>query len=301
MGFFERLFGKRKVDIEKRFVFEGHRSAITGTMSKFYRALDQETNRRVGLKIIDVDKMNQVEERYRAYGKAGIKPSEGEIALDLSHPNIVVTYETGVTTRKQPFLVMEYLEGTGLDNMIILAHNNLLAKKEDPLSGHCLDYIRQCAEGLQYLHEHGYIHRDYSPRNLLFDGDRSTLKMIDFGLTVPNRPPFTDPGGRTGNANYMAPELIRRRPTSERVDIFAFGVSMYELCTRGELPWPRGQSGLAAMTHDQPAARLADHVPNINPKLAEAIHRCILPDPKDRCPSMQEFLRMISRIESEFV
>ena len=55
------------------------------------------------------------------------------------------------------------------------------------------------------------------------------------------------PGNRTGTANYMAPEVVRRRPTSQKLDIFAFGVTAYELCAF-ELPWPRG-AGLAAMAH----------------------------------------------------
>lgn len=294
MGFIQSLFGQKKVDIDKRFIIDKSRTAISGTMSKFYKAVDRLTDQEVGLKIIDTAKMNQVEDRYRKYGKTGIKPSEGEIAMSFDNPYIVKTLEFGLTTKKEPYIVMEYLDGTGLDNILFL-----MKKQQDMFAGAYLHYIRQCAEALQYVHEQGYIHRDYSPRNLLFTGDGQYLKLIDFGLTVPNRPPFIDPGGRTGNANYMAPELVRRKLTSERVDIFAFGVSMYEFCTRGELPWPRGQSGLAAMSHDQPATPITEYFPNINPKLAEAVHKCIHPDPKDRCPSMQEFLKMLSRLDSE--
>jgi serine/threonine-protein kinase len=107
------------------------------------------------------------------------------------------------------------------------------------------------------------------------------LKLTDFGLSVPNKAPFTDPGNRTGTPNYMAPELVRRRPTNERVDIFAFGVTMYELCTR-ELPWPRGTNGLAAMTHDTPPEPIQTYRPAIDPRLADAIHWCLVADPKER-------------------
>ncbi|MDO4586267.1 MAG: serine/threonine-protein kinase [Planctomycetia bacterium] len=259
-------------------------------MSKFYMAKDLLNDRIVGVKIIDRKKAKQVEDRIKLLNKKVVKPSEGEIASMFDHPYIVKTFEYGLTTENDPYLVMEYLEGTGL--------NNILMVKQDLLAGGRLRYIRQCAEALREVHEKGLIHRDYCPRNLLFTGDGQCLKLIDFGLTVPNQQPFTDPGNRTGTPNYMAPELIRRRETNERLDIFAFGVTMYELCTR-ELPWPRGTSGLAAMSHDQPPMPITEYRPHIHPKLAAAIHSCLIADPKKRCDSMAYFLRQISHIEKE--
>ena len=218
------------------------------------------------------------------------KPREGEIAVQFDHPYIVKTLEEGYTTDNEQYLVMEYLEGTGL--------NNILMIKQDMLAGGRIHYIRQCAEALAEVHAKGFIHRDYCPRNLIFTGDGDILKLTDFGLSVPNCPPFTDPGNRTGTPNYMAPELVRRRQTNERLDIFAFGVTMYEMCTR-ELPWPRGTNGLAAMTHDQPPTPIQEYRPGINRRLAQAIHFCIESDPKKRCPSMKKFLDMISHVEYE--
>ncbi|MGI6401242.1 MAG: serine/threonine protein kinase [Thermoguttaceae bacterium] len=289
MGFLEKLFGKKKLDYKNRFVLM--KAAISGTMSEFYMARDRETDQIVGLKILDQEKTNLIEERYR--GIKGLrKPREGEIALQFDHPYIVKTFEEGFTTDGDQYLVMEYLEGTGL--------NNILMIKQDMLAGGRMRYIRQCAEALSEVHKAGFIHKDYCPRNLIFTGDGQILKLTDFGLSVPNKPPFTDPGNRTGTPNYMAPELIRRRPTNEQIDIFAFGVTMYELCTR-ELPWPRGTTGLAAMTHDQPPEPITAYRPNINPTLAKAIHWCLEADPKNRCPSMDAFLAMIQKVKYEDV
>lgn len=287
MSFLEKLFGKKRLDYTKR--FELLKAAISGTMSEFYMARDRETGKIVGLKILDREKTRQVEERYK--GMKGVrKPREGEIAIQFKHPYIVDTFEEGFTTDGEQYLVMEYLEGTGL--------NNILMIKQDMLAGARLHYIRQCAEALQVVHKAGFIHRDFCPRNLLFTGDGTVLKLTDFGLSLPNRSPFTDPGNRTGTPNYMAPELVRRRATNERVDIFSFGVTMYELCTR-ELPWPRGTNGLAAMTHDQPPTPIQTYRPAIDPTLAKAIHWCIKGDPRDRCPSMGEFLRVIEKVKYE--
>ncbi len=286
MGLFS-LFGSKKLDYKKRFTLM--KAAISGTMSDFYQAKDKETGQIVGLKILDKEKTKMVEDRYRQM-KGVYKPREGEIAIKMKHPYIVDTFEEGFTTNGEQYLIMEYLEGTGLNNILVI--------KQDYLAGGRLRYIRQCAEALQAVHKAGFIHRDYCPRNLIFTGDGTILKLTDFGLSLPNKAPFTDPGNRTGTPNYMAPELIRRRATDERVDIFAFGVTMYELCTR-ELPWPRGTNGLAAMTHDQPPEPITTYRPNINSTLAKAIHWCIKAEPRDRCPSMGEFLRMIEKLEYE--
>ncbi|MDO5308985.1 MAG: serine/threonine-protein kinase [Planctomycetia bacterium] len=289
MSFLEKILGKKKLDVTKR--FELLKAAITGTMSQFYMAKDRETGKIVGLKILDKEKTRQVEERFKGI-KGVYKPREGEIAIQFKHPYIVETLEEGFTTDGRQYIIMEYLGGTGL--------NNILMIKQDMLAGARLTYIRQCATALGVVHKAGFIHRDYCPRNLMFTEDGTKLKLTDFGLSLPNKAPFTNPGNRTGTANYMAPELVRRRATSERVDIFAFGVTMYEMCTR-ELPWPRGDNGLAAMTHDQPAEPIQSYRATINPTLAKAIHWCIKSEPKERCPSMEEFLKMIKNVESEDV
>lgn len=284
MSFFSKLFGKPKLNYRKR--YELLQSAISGTMSNVYKARDRETGDVVALKILDKKKTEAVESRFKGMGK----PTEGEISVQFDHPYIVKTFDQGLTTEGDQYLVMEYLEGTGL--------NNVLLVKDDLMAGARLFYIRQVAEALQEVHSKGFIHRDICPRNLLFVGDGTALKLIDFGLTVPNRPPFTEPGNRTGTANYMAPELVRRRKTDQRLDIFSFGVTIYELCTK-ELPWPRGDTGNAAMTHDQPPEPIETYRPQINKALARAIHKCIEPEMSNRFTEMKQFLRAIAKVEHE--
>jgi serine/threonine-protein kinase len=209
----------------------------------------------------------------------------------FEHPYIVKTFDHGRTTSGEQYLVMEYLGGTGLNS--VLAHRD-----HDWMAGSRTYYMRQVAEAVAEVHKAGFIHRDICPRNLLFEGDATVLKLTDFGLTLPNKPPFTDPGNRTGTANYMAPELVRRKPTDTRLDIFSFGVTMYELFTR-ELPWPRGDSGIAAMTHSEPPSLITHYRPKINKLVAKAIHSCIEPDIEKRCPNMEQFLKMIKKVESD--
>jgi serine/threonine-protein kinase len=96
----------------------------------------------------------------------------------------------------------------------------------------------------------------------------------------------------------MAPELVRRRATDQRLDVFAFGVMAYEFCTF-ELPWPRGSDGMAAMTHDRPPADIHKFCPHLQPQLAKAIHSCIEPDMGHRCPSIEAFLRSIKGVQDD--
>ncbi|MDR1493464.1 MAG: serine/threonine protein kinase [Planctomycetaceae bacterium] len=291
MGFFSKLFGggKKRLDYQKR--FELLHSAISGTMSKVYKAKDRTTGEIVALKILDAKKTHDLEARFKDERfKNAKRPREGEIAVQFNHKYIVRTLEEGFTTEGEQYLVMEYLEGAGL--------NSVLMVKQDLLAGARVHYIRQVAEALREVHNKGFIHRDVCPRNLLFTGDGNILKLTDFGLTVPNCKPFTDPGNRTGTPDYMAPELARRRPTDQRLDIFSFGVTIYELCTR-RLPWLKGDSGLAAMSHSQPPDPITKYRPGVNKTLAAAIHSCIEPDLKDRCSSIDQFLRSISKVKYE--
>jgi len=286
MGFLDKvkaLFATSRLDVRAR--FELLREAISGTMSQFYMARDRQTEIIVGLKILDREKTAAFEARFKGLNK----PTEGEIAILFEHPYIVTTLEHGLTTTGNPYLIMEYLYGGGMNSLLV-------AKDEEVLGGNRLKFIRQTAEALAEVHDAGFIHRDICPRNLLLTGDKEVCKLTDFGLTLPATRPFMQPGNRTGTPNYMAPELVRRRNTDQRLDIFAFGVTCYEMLTY-ELPWPRGSTGMAAMAHDSPPTDIHEYRPTIHPDLAKAIHACIEPDMKRRCPSMSRFLFMIRKVE----
>jgi serine/threonine-protein kinase len=287
-GFFKSLIEGGRVDINRR--YEILREAVSGTMSSFHMARDRQTEQIVGLKILDKDKTDQLDMRFRGLDK----PSEGEIAAGFNHPRIVVTHGYGITTKGQQFIVMEYLDGPGL-NSLIIGRSKLLA-------GNRLALMTQAAEAIMTVHDAGYIHRDVCPRNFVCTKDATSLKLIDFGLTVPARKEFMQPGIRTGTPNYMAPEVVRRKTTDLRLDIFAFGVSMYEMFAF-ELPWQRGTGdGRAAMGHGQSKPIPLDkHYPTINPKLRDAIHKCMEAEPDKRFQSMKSFLQAIRGVKHEDV
>ena len=286
-SFFKSILDSGKVDVQKR--YETLHEAVSGTMSEFYKARDRETNKIVGLKVLDKKKTEQLEDRFRGLKK----PTEGEMAMSFKHPLIVTTYAHGLTTQDQQFLVMEYLDGPGL--------NSLLVGRSPLLDGNRLTLTRQMAESLSVIHKAGFIHRDICPRNFVCAKDASSLKMIDFGLTVPAEGAFLLPGVRTGTPNYMSPEVVRRRPTDHRLDIFSLGVSLYEMFAF-DLPWPRGTDGMAAMSHgESKPPSLSDFYPKIDPRLEAAIFKCLESEPAARFQSVDAFLKAIRMLKSEDV
>lgn len=279
----------KKLDFEAR--FERLRSSVSGTMGSFFVARDRELNRIVGVKICNPEKVKYFEARFKGLKK----PSEGEIAMRMRHPRVVETLEHGLTTKGERYLVMEFIEGPGLQQVVQRAD-------EAEVAGKRLNLIRQMAEGLEYVHNQGFIHRDICPRNYICLPDLEGLKLIDFGLTVPATPPFMAPGNRTGTPVYMSPEIVRRKATDKRVDIFSFGVSCYCLCTF-EFPWQVVEtSGRAALQHDTNLPTdIFERKPDLDPMLGRAIMKCLHPNAAERTPSMEAFLQQISGVTSESV
>lgn len=283
--FFKSILDGGKVDIARRYEFK--KAAVSGTMSDFRMARDRQTDQIIGLKILDKVKTDQLESRFRGLNK----PSEGEISMSFDHPRIVTTHSYGMTTKGEQFIVMEYLDGPGLNSLII--------GRSPLLDGNRLELMKEAAEALDVVHKAGYIHRDICPRNFVCSKDATSLKLIDFGLTVPAKAEFMQPGIRTGTPNYMAPEVVRRKPTDLRLDIFAFGVSMYEMFAF-ELPWTRGSDGQAAMSHGaSEAPPLSKFYPKIAPPLQALIMQCIESEPSARPRSMEAILKSLKRLKHE--
>jgi len=285
-GIFGGLFGGggKRVDLWKR--FEKLRESSSGTMSAFYKVRDRQDGGIKGLKVIDQEKAAPIEGRYKGLGK----PSEGEIGLQINGPNIVVTLEWGAATTGDPFVLQEFVEGT-------LLHNLVAVKGKPPLPpAQRLDLVRQAAKAIAVVHKAGFVHRDICPRNFMLCGD-GRLVLFDFGLTVPDKPVFLQPGNRIGTPNYMAPEVVRRRQSDRRLDIFSFGVTAYEICTLAA-PWPRGTTGNVALAHDTPPTPVGEHWPEIPPDLATGIMACLAADPAKRPDSMERFLASILKAQA---
>jgi serine/threonine protein kinase len=290
MSLFDKKRTKRKplerFDITKRFNLMGR--VGQGSMSKVWKAEDVTSHKRVAVKVLDKEKTNRFETRF-----AGLdKPTEGDIALSLVHPNIVRTLEVGRTTDDETFLVMDYIDGSGLSLLVDL-QGDLMKRRR-------MQFMIQIGDALIYFHERGWIHRDLCPRNVLVTEDNQ-IKLIDFGLVVPNTADFRKPGNRTGTANYMAPELILRRPTDQRLDIFSFAVTCFEMYTKRH-PWDAAMTLDAVVQHiNQPPLEITKVEPKIDKQIAEVIMKGLERNPDDRWQTIAEMVAQLRQAEARLV
>jgi formylglycine-generating enzyme required for sulfatase activity len=221
---------------------------------------------------------------------------EVEAIARLSHPHIVAAHDA-FESRENRFLVMEHVEGKGLDQLV---------RERGPLPvAQAIDFIKQAALGLAHAHAAGIIHRDVKPANLLVDGS-NTVKVLDLGLarlSLPDAPPPVSDltGGSVvmGTAAYMAPEQgLDPRSAGAAADVYALGCTLHFLLT-GRPPY-RGDSVLATLLahRDEPIPSLAAGCPACPPALDSLWRRMLAKRPKDRPSSMNAVVTELERVQS---
>ena len=291
MGFLSNLFGKK----EKRKVVNAavrwdlQNRTGQGSMSKVWRAFDRDLGRQVAVKLLDKAKTAKFEEKFKLMGLK--KPSEGEVCVGLRHENIVKTFEHGVTTTGEPYLVMEWLDGLGM--------NFLIDAKNKQLDGNRVNFLCQLCDALQFLHDSKYLHRDLCPRNVMVT-QHGVVKLIDFGLTVPYTPEFCQPGNRTGTVDYLAPEVIKRSTTDHRVDLFALGVTAYELFTNF-MPWEKSLNSEETLRRrmNTPPRQVKQLKPDIEDDLAALLMKAISVDRNGRFNTATEMKEALLRLKRQ--
>ena len=248
-------------------------------MSKVWKAFDRELGRTVAVKLNDKVKTAKFEEKFKLQGLK--KPPEGEICVALRHDNIVKTFEHGITTTGEPYLVMEWVEGMGLNFLVDSRHQHL--------NGNRVNFVGQLCDAIQFLHDAKYLHRDLCPRNVMVTND-GVVKLIDFGLTIPYTPAFCQPGNRTGTVDYLAPEVIKRSTTDHRVDLFALGCTAFEIFT-GQLPWEKSLNSDETVRRrlNSPPRQAKVLKPDMTDELARILMKAIDIDRTGRFNSATEF------------
>lgn len=280
---------RRRVNLARRFTLVSQ--TAQGSMSRVHRAVDNDNGRVVCLKVQIPDK-NAAAAARSAHES---RPPEGEISSRIVHPHVVRTYEYGQSSKGEHFLVMEFIDGVSL-KYIREAHSANLSEK--------LELLAQAAEGLAAVHAAGYIHHDIGPQNFLVNREHQ-VKLIDFGLAVPNTPLFRRPGNRTGTLQYMAPELIRREATDERIDVFSFGALAFEFLT-DKLPYDAGVNANNSMAmllqriNSEPLDPARAN-PNLPTELTDLIRKLIARRKADRWPSMANLAEALRSIPVEAV
>jgi serine/threonine protein kinase len=223
-----------------------------GAMGVVYKAHDSMLDRTVAIKTILVSSDAEVRAEYEARFH-----QEAKAAARLNHPNIITVHDIG-REGDINFMAMELLEGVDL--------RELMKRGPLPLSL-AFDIASQVADGLAFAHEHGIVHRDIKPGNIMIVRERHA-KIMDFGIARMRLSDVkTQTGAMLGSPKYMSPEQINGERADHRSDVFSLGVTVFEMLT-GQAPFSGAELGqlMYQVAHaDTPAAS------SVNPALPTMI------------------------------
>src|SRR3954451_13328275 len=213
---------------------------------------------------------------------------ESRAAASLNHPNIVTVYSAGEADG-QLYIAMQFIDGSDLRTLRQAQH--ILAPEQ------LLGLLEQVAAALDAAHEHGLVHRDVKPGNVLVDGAHAYL--TDFGLTKDRTLPadttsVTAEGGFVGTVHYSAPEQITGSDVDWRADIYSLGAVVYE-CLTGDVPYPRSDSMTTALAHmSDPIPKVTAKRPDLPPAIDDVIARALAKVKDERYQSCGEFYEAVA-------
>ncbi len=260
-----------------------------GGMGKVYRVTHLNLNKIFALKLMHFDKVesgsgsdaNQVLRFKR----------ETEVLVRVNHPNVVMVTDFGVLPKDVPYIVMEYIEGTTLRQL--MREKGKLTEKET------IHIAKQMCAGLHAAHLQNIVHRDLKPENVMIqqlsDGE-IMARVLDFGIAkLLQRPGEIETESLTGAAlpgtpKYMAPEQMFGGTVDARVDVFAIGLIIYEMLTQ-TLP-------LVLMSNVKPLTELR---PDITPRLNDIVLKAISKEADDRFESAHAFKQALEELEQHTI
>jgi serine/threonine protein kinase len=218
---------------------------------------------------------------------------EEEIGRQLDHPFILKFLP--VEKKSRPYIVTEYLRGCTLAHLMV---GRPLPERD------ALGITSLVCEAVQYMHEHGVVHRDLKPGNIMICRDR-TIRIMDFGIASGSTSRKITIGSRLasplGTHEYMAPEQVKNERTDERTDIYSLGVILYEMLT-GVLPFRHEDCWVAMsnrVTGDPVAPRTLN--PGISKQAEEIVLHAMQRDPADRYQTIKAFKADLDAPEKVFV
>jgi len=264
-----------------------------GGMGAVYEATHETLPRKFAIKILRPELAYQKNfiERFRREAIASAR---------VEHPNVIYITDFGYTEEGSVYLVMEYLEGVGLDE-VIGRHTRLPVHRALPI-------LIQVADALDHAHRMNVIHRDLKPENILLTevrGHKDVVKILDFGIAKLQEPEFanvalTMKGQVFGTAEYMSPEQATGEPLDGRSDLYAVGCLAYEMLT-GDPPF-LGPPVEVLRAHVRktplpPSSKLRG-TQSIPPALDALVLRCLAKEPDERYQSGAELRRDLMKVRA---
>ncbi len=256
-----------------------------------YLAHDEKLDRKVAFKMLYAFAYHPHRERIVERFRRG-----AQAAARLNHPNILPVYDFG-EWQGAFFIVMQYVEGKTLQQTLLGASNAMHTGEPLPLS-QALHILKQVGAALAHARQHGVVHRDVKPSNILLD-DEGHVYLTDFGLAhVEGAAPITQSGETLGTPHFMSPEQGQGLPADHRSDIYSLGVVLFQMLT-GQVPFDADTPAPVILKHmvdPLPSPRSIN--PNIPLAVETALQKALAKNPSERYQAVEEFVRDLERAVS---
>ncbi|MEA2143001.1 MAG: eukaryotic-like serine/threonine-protein kinase [Solirubrobacteraceae bacterium] len=247
----------------------------SGGMATVFLAEDTRLGRKVAVKRMHAESPDEVAKRFRR---------EAQLGASLNHPNIVSIFDIE-TDDENVLIVMEYVDGGTL--------KDALARGPLPLAA-AIPVLEGIASALDYAHEHGVVHRDVKPANVLLDAHGSA-KLADLGIaTAAEVTKVTATGSVLGTAAYMAPERLDGHAGGPPVDVYGLATLAYEALTGRKARQGRSAVEIAHAVMGEPPPDLRKHFPEAPAAAADVLARGMARDPAERPATAGELVRELS-------
>lgn len=244
----------------------------TGGMADVYKAKDHKLNRFVAMKVLKQEFREDTNfiKKFK---------TEAQSAAGLTHPNVVNVFDVG-ESQGIHYIVMELVEGITLKEYI--SKKGKLSVKE------ATSIAIQVSMGLEAAHNHGIVHRDVKPQNIIISTD-GKVKVTDFGIARAASS-NTISSNVMGSVHYSSPEQVRGGYSDEKSDIYSLGITMYEMVT-GVVPFEGDTTVAIAIKHLQEEMEPpSDHTPDLPFSLEQIIFKCTQKSVDRRYPNMEEVI-----------
>ena len=249
-----------------------------GGMGVVYRGLDNAVGREVAIKTL-TDATDELRQRFQLEARSGV----------LNHPNIVTIYDFGEQDGN-PYIVMEFVRGDSLENLLRGGRDFSVIEK--------LDIVRQVCLGLGYAHQKGVVHRDIKPANVMVQPD-GNIKIVDFGIArLESQSGHTQAGLVIGTFHYISPERLLGKTADGRADIWSVGIILYQLLS-GRLPFPGDDPATLHRVIREPHEPLSSVHTNCPPALDHVLNRALAKDPIDRYETAEEMAADVEAVNDD--
>jgi len=262
-----------------------------GAMGIVYKALDPDIDRQVAIKTIRFDLTSDTTDNEEIMQRF---IREAQAAGRLSHPNIITIFDVG-REKDLTYIVMQLIEGPSLQRLI--------AQGEKFSIQEITKIMDQVCGALDYAHQHGIVHRDIKPGNILLDNARKPF-ICDFGVARVDTSTLTQSGTAVGTPSYMSPEQVMGKKVDKRSDIFSLGCILYEFLT-GRRPFEAESitTVIYKIINEEPPS-LNEVKKGLPAGFEKIIGKALAKDPNDRyqdCNQLAADLRNLDRLSDKTI